>query len=98
MTIIQPTNNKIRFHWITISIIGLVLVEVILAIMAYSKSVDLKYALDRRLSLSLELRAKNADLENLLYAKINNRSADQLAAELGLIREKKPDYLTSTQR
>lgn len=98
MTIIQPNNNKIRFNLIAFLTIGVLLLEAVLAIFAYSHSVHLQYALDQQLSAARELRAENVDLENVIYDKISFSGVEALAGKLGLIREKRPEYLTSVQR
>ena len=71
MTIIQPNNNKIRFHWTASLVVGLVLLEAVLSIFVYSRGVHLRHAFDQQLSIASTLRAQNVDLENAVYAKIN---------------------------
>lgn len=73
---------------------GLVLFAAVLNIFAYSHNVHLQYSLEQQSGLVRDLRAQNSDLENVIYAKINSYKADELAARLGLIRERKPEYLT----
>ena len=94
MTIIEPKNNKIRLNFIYTLIIGLVLAGALLSVFAYNQSVSLTHRLSETTKSIESLRVSNADLKNSLYAILDLQNIDQLADQLGLIQERKPDYLS----
>ena len=93
MTIIQPNKNKLKLNFVTLLLIGAIVAGAVLTIITYNQSVQLSYALDQQLTLAKELRAQNADLENELYEKLGLQNVEELAAKLGLVRERRPEYL-----
>ena len=72
---------------------GLVLFEAALSIFAYNRSVQLNHSLKESHKKIEIVRAENADLKNQLYLVLDIESADVLASKLGLIKERKPEYL-----
>ncbi len=94
MTIIEPKKNKFRINILSLLIGGLVLLEVALSIFAYNRNVHLSYGVEQSARRLEELLVSNAEFENKLYAAIDIQNADLLAAKLGLVKEKKPDYLS----
>lgn len=74
--------------------IGLILFEALLSIYSYSQNVRLSSEL---LSTAKEIEAlsiSTSDFKNQLYAKLDLKNVDQVAGKLGLIKEKKPEYLS----
>lgn len=93
MTIIEPNKNKFRFNIFIAFIGGLLILEAVLSVFAYSQSVRFAYLLDGQKKSVEALRVQNADLKNRLYTILDFQNVDQLVEQLGLIKEKKPDYL-----
>lgn len=73
--------------------IGLVLFETVLGVLAYNQNVQFNYALKENTKKTEILQASNADLKNQLYLVLDFENSDQLAGKLGLIKERKPEYL-----
>ncbi len=94
MTIIEPKKNKGSLNTLWTMIIALILVEAVMTIYGYSQNVQLSHEL-RDTTKSIEsLRISTADFKNQLYAKLDLQNVDALAGSLGLIRERKPEYLS----
>jgi hypothetical protein len=93
MTIIEPNKSKFKSNFLIILIIGLIISGAVLSIFAYNKSVSLSYNLNIQRKSVEALQVENADLKNQLYAVLDFQNAAQLADRLGLIKEKKPEYL-----
>lgn len=91
MTIIEPNKNKSNL--LIALTVGLIILGAVLTIFAYNQSVRFSHALsDQRKSID-SLQVKNAELKNQLYAILDIQKVDQLAEKLGLIKERKPEYL-----
>lgn len=93
MTIIEPNKNKFKLSILTSFIIGLIIFEAVLSIFAYNQNVRLTHALSLSQKSLGDFQAQNADLKNKLYTILDFKNADQLAEKLGLIKERKPEYL-----
>lgn len=93
MTIIQPNQNKTKFSFAAVFIIGLILLGAILSILAYNQSVRLHNNLETELGHIKDWRAQNADFKKQLYALLDLQNADELARKFGLVKERKPGYL-----
>ena len=93
MTIIEPNKNKFRFNAFIVFIAGLLILEAILGVIAYSRSVHFTYLLEGQKKSIEDLRVQNADLKNRLYTILDFQNVDQLAEQFGLIKERKPDFL-----
>ena len=93
MTIIEPNKSKFKLNLLIILIIGFILAEAVLSIFAYNKSVRINYSLNENKKAIEELQVSKADLKNQLYSVLDLQNADILAAKLGLIKEKRPEYL-----
>lgn len=93
MTIIEPNKNKFRFNVFIMFIVGLLILEAVLSVVAYSQSVHFTYRLEEQRKSIENLRVENADLKNRLYTILDFQNVDQLAERLGLIKERRPDYL-----
>lgn len=97
MTIIEPKKNKLQFNALWILAIGLVLVEVALTVYAYSQNVRLSHELwdvERNIE---SLRISTTDFKNQIYANLDLQNVDQLAEKLGLVKERKPEYLSANR-
>lgn len=94
MTIIEPKKNKLKFNYTGILLIGLVLFGVMLTISVHNRNVSVAHDLGEALRRLDSLRVANVGLKNQMYALLDFENADKLAAQLGLIKEKSPDYLT----
>ncbi|MDO8466866.1 MAG: hypothetical protein Q7S83_01865 [bacterium] len=93
MTIIEPNKNSFKSKIVAYLLMGLVLFEAGLSIFAYNQSVQLNYSLKENHKKTEIVRAENADLKNQLYLALDIENADVLAGKLGLIKERKPEYL-----
>lgn len=93
MTIIEPNKNSFQSKVRLWLILGLVLGSVVLGIFLYSTSVQLSYNLEIKMKSIAEARAENAELKNNLYVLMDFENADELAQKLGLIKERRPEYL-----
>lgn len=93
MTIIEPNKNKFKLNLLILLVIGFIIAEAIFSIFAYNKSVSINHSLNENQKAVEEFQVLNADLKNELYSVLDLQNTDQLAAKLGLIKEKKPEYL-----
>ncbi len=93
MTIIEPNKSRFKINLLITLVIGFILAEAVLSIFAYNRSVRMNYSLNENKKAIEELQVSNADLKNDLYSVLDLQNADQLAAKLGLIKERKPEYL-----
>ena len=93
MTIIQPNKSSYKTNFLMILVIGFIILEAILGIFAYSKSVRLGYLINQEQKDIQQLEVENAEFKNHLYAVLDFQNVEKIAAELGLIKEKRPDYL-----
>ncbi|MDP3901495.1 MAG: hypothetical protein Q8Q37_00765 [bacterium] len=95
MTIIEPNKNKFHFSpLLTILIIGLI-VGVLSNIYLYNKNVDSAYLLNKQEKHLQELEVINADNKNQLYKILDDRNFNEVVAELGLVKDNRPEYLKS---
>lgn len=93
MTIIEPNKNKFKIGIFAFIIIALIIIEAVFSIFAYNKSVHLGHGLRDRSGELEALAVENADLKNKLYEVLDFQNADKLAERLGLVKERKPEYL-----
>lgn len=93
MTIIQPNKSSFKMNFLVIFVIGFIILEAILGIFAYSKSVRLSYLIKQEQKSIQHLEVENAEFKNHLYAALDFQNVEKIASELGLVKEKKPDYL-----
>jgi cell division protein FtsB len=98
MTIIEPNKNKFNLNFLMIFAIGLIVCAAVLSIFAYATSVKIDHAISSYQKNLDRLKAESADLKNDLYAILDFQNADQLAEKLGLIKERKPEYLAIIQQ
>ncbi len=61
--------------------------------MAYNRNVQLNHALRQELRTVDLTRAESADLKNQLYLALDFEDVGYLASKLGLIKERKPEYI-----
>jgi|SRR3989344_497359 len=97
MTIIEPKKNKLRIHFIATIFVGLLLLGGLLTVFAYNQSVSMSHRLGELTKEIEGLRVENADLKNDLYGILDLQNIDKLADKLGLIKEKKPEYLSANR-
>ena len=69
------------------------MLEAVLSIFSYNRNVGINHAIKQNIENIEVLRADNADLKNQLYLVLDIENADFLAAKLGLVKERKPEYL-----
>ncbi len=94
MTIIEPKKNKLKLNILGLIMISVILVEAVLSVFAYSHNVRLSHNL-LEVEKSIEsLRISTADFKNQIYAKLELQSVDQLAEKLGLVKERRPEFLS----
>lgn len=94
MTILRPNKNKFQFNILFAAIVGLVLFGAIFSIFANSRSVQLTHELRQERKVIEILQSENAELKNQLYAMIDFKDYEKIGAKLGLIKDRKPEYLT----
>lgn len=93
MTIIEPNKNKFRPNFLMLVFGGLIAAAAVLAVFAYNRTVSFEYQLGQQAKLIQGLQVKNSEMKNQIYAMLDLGNPDALAAKLGLISDKKPDYL-----
>ncbi len=93
MTVIEPNKNKFTINWLIISLIIFILTGALFSVFAYNNNVRLKHLLNSHREEAESLRSANTDFKNQLYGILDLKNAEELAADLGLIKEKKPEYL-----
>ena len=69
------------------------LIQAILSIIIYNQNVRLYHWVGASQKNLEQLRISNVELKNQLYSVVELDNVDALAAKLGLIKEKRPDYL-----
>ena len=94
MTIIEPKKNKLRLNFAVTAIMALILLGSLLIVFAYNRSVSMNYKLSETLKSIESLRVANAELKNSLYVILDLQNVEKLADKLGLVKEKRPDYLS----
>ncbi len=95
MTIIEPKKNKFKVSFLWLMITSLVLIEAVFSIFAYSQNVRLSHELKDAGKNIENLQISVSEFKKQLYAKLELQNVDQLAGKLGLVREKKPEYLSA---
>ncbi len=93
MTIIEPNKNRFSANRWLFLILAVVLATVVLNIFAYNRNVQLNHVLKQQLRDIDLARAESADLKNQLYLALDFEDVGYLAAKLGLVKERKPEYM-----
>lgn len=93
MTIIEPNKNSFRSRLPLYLAAGFVMLEALLSIFAYNFNVKINHSIKESIKQIETLRADNADLKNQLYLVLDLENSDILAAKLGLVKERRPEYL-----
>ena len=74
--------------WILVSLFALIAFEIVL----YNKNVSARHAITVTHEELRALQSANADLKNQLFALLDFKNADMLAANLGLVKDSRPHY------
>ncbi len=93
MTFIEPNKQKFRINLFAVFFAILFISEAIFSIVAYSRSVSLGQLLVRQQKAVEEIRPKNAVYKNEIYSLLDFHDSDMLVSKLGLIKDRRPDYL-----
>ncbi len=93
MTFIEPNKQKFRINLFAAFFAALFLAEAVFSIITYSQSVSLEHLIAKQQEAVEEIRTKNASLKNQVYSLLDLGDADLLVSKLGLVKERRPDYL-----
>lgn len=93
MTFIEPNKNKFNISILTFLTVILILTGALLSIFAYNQNVRLNHFLNSYQKEVEGLQVANANLKNQLYGILDLKNAEELARDLGLVKEKRPEYL-----
>ncbi|MEK7512650.1 MAG: hypothetical protein AAB601_00435 [Patescibacteria group bacterium] len=96
MTIIKPHKNTSFLSFLII--LGIVLGGGgLFYVFEYASVVEARSVKKALRAETVTLQVKNADLKNSLYSMTDAASLERLAKDLGLIMEKRPEYLNERQ-
>lgn len=68
------------------------------ALFSYLSLVDLRHDIDNTRESLEELKVANAELKNSYYTFTSNDNLEQLANELGLVKDRTPQWALASQR
>jgi len=97
MTIVQPKKEIDVKKSIALCISGVVLM-LGLALFSYLSLVGLRHDIVNTREDLEELKVANAELKNSYYAFTSNENLEKLAAELGLVKDRTPQWALASQR
>ncbi|MEK7641309.1 MAG: hypothetical protein AAB389_04955 [Patescibacteria group bacterium] len=93
MTIIEPNKNQFLANRWLYFVLAVVVGAAVLNILAYNRNVQLNHALKQELRTVDLTRAESSDLKNQLYLALDSDDIGHLASKLGLVKERKPEYI-----
>lgn len=93
MTIIEPNKNRVILNLPLLFLVGALASGILLNVFLYNQTVDLRFLLNKNEDDLKEIRVVNADLKNTLYKILDSGNLSELSAELGLVKDYKPDYI-----
>jgi cell division protein FtsL len=96
MTILQPHKNRAVVNFLVILFV-ILLTGGVFYIFEYNSFVNTRYQLSALKKSVVELQASNADLKSDFYKVTDPAQFEKMAADRGLILERKPDYLKQDQ-
>lgn len=71
-----------------------ILLEAILSVFINNQSVELTHVLKAEKKNLETLQAETAELKNNLYAILDIQDPEEFSSKLGLVKDRKPEYLT----
>ncbi|MCR4260940.1 MAG: hypothetical protein NUV96_01190 [Candidatus Colwellbacteria bacterium] len=96
MTIVQPNKEKNLRNITALCVTGVVLMLGI-ALFSYLSLVGLRHEISNTRESLEELKVANAELKNDYYALTSNDNLEQLASQLGLVKDKTPQWALASQ-
>ena len=97
MTIVQPKKETDLRKCKMLSISGVVLMLGIV-LFSYLSLVGLRHDIQNTREGLEELKVANAELKNAYYTFTSNENLEQLAAQLGLVKDRTPQWALVSQR
>ena len=92
MTFIQPSKNKNTWN-LALAVMGVILsLGTFWVIVAYNQTVSLAHDIAKMKAELDTLGAKNTALNNNLIASLGSDAVKRMAAQGGLVEDKKPQY------
>ena len=93
MTFIEPNKQSFRINLFVLFFAALFIGEAVFSIFSYSRSVSLGHLVSEQQKAVEEIRSKNAVFKNKIYSLLDFQDSDMLVSKLGLIKDRRPDYL-----
>ena len=97
MTIVQPNKEKGLRNCIVLCTTGVVLMLGI-TLFSYLSLVGLRHDISNTRESLEELKVASAEFKNGYYALTSNDNLEQLALQLGLVKDKTPQWALASQR
>lgn len=97
MTIVQPQKEIDLKKCRALCVSGVVLMLGV-ALFSYLSLVDLRHDIDNTREGLEELKVANAELKNTYYTFTSNENLEQLALQLGLVKDRTPQWVLASQR
>lgn len=92
MTIIKPNKNKIVFNMPTVMLSGTLLAMAAFSVFLYNQNVNLRHSVSVGMEQLQTLQEQNADFKNQNYAILDSKNTAELAKQLNLVQDNKPEY------
>lgn len=96
MTIVQPKKETDLKKSIALCISGVVLM-LGLVLFSYLSLVGLRHDIAKTRESLEELKVANAELKNSYYTFTSNENLEKLAVELGLVKDRAPQWVLASQ-
>lgn len=94
MTIIRPNINQKKLQNLLLGFLGFLLIALVwLGIAMYAKVVDLRHEIGVLQKNIQEAELGSIGLQNQVYSLIDLQNLEEKANELGLVKERNPEYL-----
>lgn len=97
MTIVQPKKEIDLRRSVTLCVAGMIFM-LAAALFSYLSLVDLRHDIVRTGGDLEELKIANAELKNRYYNFTSNENLERLALELGLVKDRTPQWVLASQR
>ena len=98
MTIIQPSQNKNAFFWLSALFVVGLLALIIWWLTVYNSLVDIKHNITVLEEEIGQRELENAELKNSVYALINPTRLEELVKKNGFVKDKGAKYLESNAK
>lgn len=93
MTIVQLHNSNSKLNVLMFLLMGILAVSAVVGILLYNQLVNLRHEITSQENNLQKAEVASAELKNNLYAAVDTKNLQRLAAENGLVVDKSPRYI-----